>query len=472
MTFGIVATSTHNGAVRPPADETELTPEEVSRFTFIRPLGAGAFATVWLADDSVLGSQVAIKVLADNWAHDMHVRERFAQEAKLTRRADSEWVTRVYDLGTLTDGRPYTVMSYADRGTLADRLNDGPLGLEQAVQIGLDVANGVASLHDHGILHRDLKPTNILFQSSPSGGDRTLITDLGLAKSLDEASRFTLGSGTHGYAAPEQITAGGDLDVRADVFSLGAVVRAMATGSADGGASASELPRALDHVIARATAADRQDRYASAAEFATALREATPELANTGSEPALGERTPRGRSSAWIRNAVVVGLLIGVPPAAAATTVAVRGEESVRVSSPQAGISVMVPGAWADQIQQSHWLSPTRTSPSSGFVASADVASWRDASSPMPGLAPAIMHVEAGSESGGYITTTRENFVLVMHGQFDFELASPTEKVSLEPGDSLVLSAGRSHAWKNRSTKQSAQALWVELLAPAEQGRP
>ncbi len=97
---------------------------------------------------------------------------------------------------------------------------------------------------------------------------------------------------------------------------------------------------------------------------------------------------------------------------------------------------------------------------------------WQELAAPGHHLAPAIMHVDAGSDSGGYVTTTRENFVLVMHGQFDFELASPTEQVSLGPGDSLVLSAGRSHAWKNRSTKQPAQALWVELLAPAEQDAP
>ncbi len=400
LRFGNNATSTHNRAVRPPADPTELTPEEVSRFTFIRPLGAGAFATVWLADDSVLGSQVAIKVLADNWAHDMHVRERFAQEARMTRRADSEWVTRIYDLGTLTDGRPYTVMSYADLGTLADRLVDGPLALEQAVRIGLDVAAGVASLHDHGILHRDLKPTNILFQSRPGGAEHTLIADLGLAKSLDQASRFTLGSGTHGYAAPEQMTAGGDLDVRADVFSLGAVVRAMATGSTTCGPSEADLPPALEQVIATATATDRGDRYDTATEFATALRLAMPVLPNPGtavSESGSPERTSGGSSQSWIRNAIVALMLIGTPPAAAAATFALRGEESVRVTSPQAGISVNVPGGWADEIQQSHWLSPTRTSPSSGFVAASDVSSWSDESSRAAGLFIAV----GGTEDQG-----------------------------------------------------------------------
>jgi len=89
---------------------------------------------------------------------------------------------------------------------------------------------------------------------------------------------------------------------------------------------------------------------------------------------------------------------------------------------------------------------------------------WQELASPGHHLAPAIMRVDANSHSGGYVTTTRENFILVLHGRFDFELTSPTEQASLRAGDSLVLAASRSYAWKNPSTRQHAEALWVELL--------
>ena len=98
----------------------------IGRYRVERRLGAGAFATVWLAEDDVLESWVAIKVLADNWAHHPDVRARFEQEAQILRRADSDRLVRVLDYGELPDGRPYQVMTYAAGGTLAERLAAGP----------------------------------------------------------------------------------------------------------------------------------------------------------------------------------------------------------------------------------------------------------------------------------------------------------------------------------------------------------
>src|SRR5689334_23897641 len=110
-------------------------PDRIGRYRVERRLGAGAFATVWLAEDETLESMVAIKVLADNWAHHPDVRARFEQEAQVLRRADSERLVRVHDFGELPDGRPYQVMTYAAGGTLADRLEAGPLPIETAVRI-------------------------------------------------------------------------------------------------------------------------------------------------------------------------------------------------------------------------------------------------------------------------------------------------------------------------------------------------
>src|SRR5713101_4910353 len=96
--------------------------EQLGRYRAERRLGTGAFATVWLAHDDALEAQVAIKVLADNWAHDDDIRRRFMEEARILWRLDSDRIVRVHAVDTLEDGRPYFVMDYADLGSLADRM--------------------------------------------------------------------------------------------------------------------------------------------------------------------------------------------------------------------------------------------------------------------------------------------------------------------------------------------------------------
>ncbi|MBO0841968.1 MAG: protein kinase, partial [Nocardioides sp.] len=102
--------------------------DRLGRYVVQRRLGAGGFATVWLAYDEKLDSNVAIKVLADNWASDPGVARRFIDEGRYLRRVESQHVVSVYDAGELADGRPYLVMTYADQGTLADRLDMHTMG--------------------------------------------------------------------------------------------------------------------------------------------------------------------------------------------------------------------------------------------------------------------------------------------------------------------------------------------------------
>ncbi|HEV2087086.1 MAG TPA: serine/threonine-protein kinase, partial [Cryptosporangiaceae bacterium] len=205
-------------------------PPQVGRYRVVRCLGSGAFATVWLAEDDVLQSYVALKVLAENWAHQLDVRARFTEEARILRRADSDRLVRVLDIGELPDGRPYLVMTYADGGTLGDRLAAGPLPVDAALRVAAEIARGVTVLHGLGVIHRDLKPSNVLFGRDASGRERVLVADLGLAKALAHASGFTLVAGSPGYMAPEQAQPGGGIDVRADVYALGALTYHMLTG--------------------------------------------------------------------------------------------------------------------------------------------------------------------------------------------------------------------------------------------------
>ncbi|REE96405.1 serine/threonine-protein kinase [Thermomonospora umbrina] len=262
-------------------------PSSVGRYRIDRVLGSGAFASVWLAHDDALAAPVAIKVLSGSLLDDLDVRNRFLEEARILRRADSERLVRVHDIGELPDGRPYFVMSYADRGTLGDRMRERTLPVAQAVALAEEIAHGVQVINRFGVIHRDLKPSNVLFQSTSDGGERLLIADLGLAKAIAHASgAFTLPVGTPGYMSPEQARFGGGLDVRADVYGLGALTYHMLTGKAPGPAPIKKRPSELraeltpefDRVILRAMEVDRENRWPTAEAFAHALATLRPSV--------------------------------------------------------------------------------------------------------------------------------------------------------------------------------------------------
>ena len=209
-------------------------PQRLGRYVVRRRIGNGAFATVWLAYDEQLDSPVAVKVLADNWTEDQHIRRRFQEEGRYLRKVESPHVVSVYDAGELDDGRPYLVMSYADQGTLADRLEVEGLTVAQAMEVVRQVGAGLQALHDRDIVHRDVKPANVLFRSVTSAGSgeaevRAMVGDLGLGRALDMSSRLTMVAGTPSYVAPEQARAEAP-DARADQYSLAALAYLLLAG--------------------------------------------------------------------------------------------------------------------------------------------------------------------------------------------------------------------------------------------------
>ncbi|GAA1617035.1 serine/threonine-protein kinase [Actinoplanes couchii] len=322
----------------------------IGRYRITGRLGSGAFATVWLAEDDVLESRVAIKILAENWAHHPDVRARFEQEAQVLRRADSERLVRVHDFGELPDGRPYQVMTYAAGGTLQDRLDQGPMPVRTALRTAGDIAHAVSVLHDSGVLHRDLKPSNVLFDTV-RGTERVLVADLGLAKEIAHASGFTVVAGTPGYMAPEQHLPGGGLDVRADVHAIGAMTYQMLTGQPPqsgraAGAAPSKLrsgiSREVDRVVMRALDADRDRRWPSTAAFATALE------ASTSVSPSRILRLARNT----VGTALALSLLALTGGATVPNPTPVGW---VRVADPGRAVSVSVPGGWAGQLRDSGW---------------------------------------------------------------------------------------------------------------------
>ncbi|WP_052408082.1 serine/threonine-protein kinase [Allokutzneria albata] len=229
-------------------------------------LGTGAFASVWRAEDDELDAPVAIKVLADNWARHLDVRERFVSEAKLLRLADSDRILRVLDIGELPDGRPYFVTVLADGGSLEDSIAEGELSQDEALSVLIEVAEAVCVLHEHGIVHRDLKPSNVLIHRG-----RVLLADLGLAKALAQGSGLTQVAGSPGYMAPEQSRSGAVVDERTDVYGLGALAHRLLAGSTVG-ESGTRLPGRLGRAVRRALQTDPERRWPTARAFADELR--------------------------------------------------------------------------------------------------------------------------------------------------------------------------------------------------------
>lgn len=246
---------------------------QIGRYRLDSVQGVGAFATVWRGHDPDLDVTVAVKVLADNWAHHADVRERFLEEARLLRRIRHDLVVRVHDVG-VQDDRPYFVMDFVPGGTLADRV--GVLSVDEAVTAAVGACRAVQALHDHDVLHRDVKPSNLLLTS-----DGTLVvSDLGSAKRLAEASGITVTTGTPAYMAPEQAY-GRPLDARTDVYALGVMTHELLTGRLPfdgplGRTSADRLAptgagQRVDAVIASALAVRREERPDSADALADAL---------------------------------------------------------------------------------------------------------------------------------------------------------------------------------------------------------
>lgn len=272
------------------------------RFVVERRLGSGGFATVWLARDPLIDTQVAIKVLADNWSDDEETRRRFLAEARTLWNAESERIVRVMHIDELEDGRPYFAMSFADRGTLRDRMdtNGLPFAAPAALSIAAEICRAIEDVHQLGALHRDIKPGNVLIQSVGPGrsprieglepDERLLLADFGLVRDNDQAD-MSIVAGTPTYVAPEQARGGGSIDGRADIFSAGVIAYELLTGTlpyerrnmVDAAFTSAEtpyerpsrivsiLPASVDSVIASGLHPAIDSRYATAAQFAEAL---------------------------------------------------------------------------------------------------------------------------------------------------------------------------------------------------------
>ncbi|MGL5866543.1 MAG: protein kinase domain-containing protein [Dermatophilaceae bacterium] len=399
-------------------------PEHVGRLRVCRPLGSGAFATVWQAFDPDLDGAVAIKVLADNWARRADVRERFLTEARLLRRVDSDRVVRVYDVGTLDDGRPYLVMTYADDGCLADRLTAGPLPADEALAVLHQVALGLHVLHSHGIVHRDVNPHNVLLLNRPAPdglpGQRVLLADLGVAKDLHWASGLTQPAGTGDYRAPEQRQYSTDVGPASDVYALAVLAGALLDDP---------LPPAARGVVSRAMDQDPAARPPQASDLIRDLRHALasppmppPDVVRSpvirrrsGPGPAAALDPPQaaspaatpGRPRQVVRRGLVAGVAIATVGVVSVGGAAVWGRAST-YSSPDDVVAARLTPGWATTSGSSVPSVPGVTVRSSGInLARGDhrvlvAAATRRV--PAAGVASAVRHAECGAVAAQSIT--------------------------------------------------------------------
>lgn len=312
----------------------------LSHYRLVEKIGEGGMGVVWKADDTVLGRTVAIKVLPADVAPDEKRRQLFLNEARLAASVSHAHIVQVHDLGREAD-LDFIVMEYVDGRPLSSLLRSGPLSPERVTALGLQIAEGLSRAHHKKLLHRDLKPGNVLVTTDgevkivdfglavlfePRDGSTTAITATLQVEGVPDA-RSNI-AGTVPYMSPEQLS-GEKLDARSDVFSLGAVLYEMTTGRRpfDGADARSvaqailackpipthqltpTIPLELHRIIEKALARRKEDRYQTMDDVVVDLRRLARDL-DSGSSPSFQDlRAPKVRRQRARRRILLAGAL-------------------------------------------------------------------------------------------------------------------------------------------------------------------
>ncbi|WP_297615605.1 serine/threonine-protein kinase [Nocardia sp.] len=296
-------------------------------YRIVGELGSGGMGTVYLGRHPRLPRQDAVKVLAAERSGGERFRADFLREAEIAARVRHSNLVAVHDRGE-QDGRLWIAMQYVAGVDLAQLIRRGPVAPERAVHVLTEAARGLDELHRAGLLHLDVKPANVLIDEQPGRADRVLVTDFGIARTVEDSAADTAEggfTGTLSYAAPEQLD-DGPIDHRADVYALGCTLFQMLTGAlpfvreTTGSLIYAHMhedpprpsvvnpgvPVGFDAVVARAMAKRPGDRYPSCGEFATAARAALAGVV----EP-MPERRSARRRRRVIAAAVTAVLVAG-----------------------------------------------------------------------------------------------------------------------------------------------------------------
>jgi len=282
--------------------------EKIGRYEIINKLGTGGMAEVLLAEDTLMGRQVAVKLLPKIFLHDPTFIQRFEREVRLLAQLEHTAIVPVYDFGT-HDEQPYMVSRYMRGGTLLDRISKhGALPLDQALPIFQRICSALQAAHNKGIIHRDLKPANILFDED----GQAYVSDFGIAKMADSTRTLTGNAivGTPAYMSPEHFTEDGSVGPLSDQYSLAIVLYEMLSGRLpfQGNTTARlmknhlmdapppirelrrDVPEGVEQVLARALSKDPADRFPSLEAFAEAL------AAAAGSQPVQQQTPPAAQA--------------------------------------------------------------------------------------------------------------------------------------------------------------------------------
>jgi serine/threonine protein kinase/Flp pilus assembly protein TadD len=332
--------------------DTSLIGKTVLHYRILQRLGAGGMGVVYKAEDTKLQRPVALKFLPDDFANrDPNTLERFRHEARAASALNHPNICTIYDIQE-SEGQPFIVMEFLRGETLNDRLDRGPLKMDELVEMASQIAGALDAAHAAGIVHRDIKPANIFITER----GQTKILDFGLAKLMhgDGGDRSTAATevhltesgatvGTVAYMSPEQVR-GESLDARSDLFSLGAVLYEMATGRpAFGGDTTGvifdavlnrtpasptrlnpEVPSKLDEIITKFLDKDRKLRYQGAADLEADLKRLRRNTGASLSAPEVANRTRHSAkvlvpTAVLIMAAIVAVVLLRTPRAAALT---------------------------------------------------------------------------------------------------------------------------------------------------------
>ena len=284
------------------------TADSIGPYRAIRQLGAGGMGEVFLAYDDHLGRNIALKLLPDHLASDADHLTRLRNEARTASSLNHPNIVTIYDIGR-DDGRAFVAMEYVDGHTLRELLRAGQLPVKKALQIAAQIADGLAAAHKRGLVHRDLKPDNIMITSE----GLVKILDFGLAKSIElesgDVSEPGTIVGTYAYMSPEQARAG-EVDYRSDQFSFGAILYELLTGRrAFDGASGVEtlfmvvrdeppalsvvapgVPPPVRWIVDRCLSKDAEDRYVSTRDLARDIQYIRDHFSETGVSTPIRER--------------------------------------------------------------------------------------------------------------------------------------------------------------------------------------
>ena len=316
--------------------------EKIGRYEVRAELGRGGMATVYRAYDPNFERDVAIKVLPEVFLHDPQFRVRFEREAKMIALLEHPAIVPVYDFGE-SESQPYIVMRYMSGGTMSERLKQGPMSLDETARLISRLAPALDAAHARGIIHRDIKPGNILFDQYGNA----FLSDFGIAHlGAEGVTTMTGGSalGTPAYMSPEQIQGDKKIDGRSDLYAMGVLVYQMLTGqipyNSDTPAKImmmhvlqpvpqilevrTDLPVGCDTVITRAMAKNPDDRFSTAGEMAEAL-DSTVRY----STPSAGTAAP-----VFARPTLVVDDKAAAPSLTSAQALTVKSSSAVEASLP------------------------------------------------------------------------------------------------------------------------------------------